>query len=406
MTSWSASSGCWLPSRPTPGVRIGDVALLDDAEHHETLRATDRREHSHRGTVLEAYAATVAARAGEVALRVGDERLTFAELDARSARLAAVLVDAGHTGQRIGVALPRSADLVVALLAVLRAGAVYLPIDLEYPRTRIEHIVGDADPVRVLTDRDSVDRLPDGTPTLLLDDLARRLADEAPVDVALPTPAPEDPAYLTYTSGSTGRPKGVLVDHGALGNLHAHQRRTLHDPTAESLGRRVRMAHTTAVSFDAAWDPILWLVSGHELHLVDDDTRRDPEALVSLVRDAGIDAVETTPSYVQALLAEGLGDTGLTLALLGGEAVGPALWRELRAHPLDPGRQPLRPHRGVRRHRRRRPRRQRDPGARHARRRGRGLRARRALRPGPGRRPRRAVHRRDGLARGYLGRRA
>ncbi|UFN45100.1 non-ribosomal peptide synthetase [Nocardioides okcheonensis] len=320
-----------------PGARISDVGLLDDTEHGEALRATDRREHAHRGTVVEAFTATVAEQPDDVALRAGDEQLTFADLDARSARLASVLVDAGHTGQRIGVALPRGADLVVALLAVLRAGAVYLPIDLEYPRTRIDHIVTDADPVRVLTDRASVERLPDGTPTVLLDDLAGRLADQSPVAAALPTPVPEDPAYLTYTSGSTGRPKGVLVDHGALGNLHAHQRRTLHDPTAESLGRRVRMAHTTAVSFDAAWDPILWLVSGHELHLVDDDTRRDPEALVSLVRDAGIDAVETTPSYVQALLAEGLGDTGLSLALLGGEAVGPALWRELRSHPTIRG---------------------------------------------------------------------
>ncbi len=197
---------------------------------------------------------------------------------------------------------PRSADLVVALLAVLRAGAVYLPIDLEYPRTRIDHIVTDADPVRVLTDRASVERLPDGTPTVLLDDLAGRLADQSPVAAALPTPVPEDPAYLTYTSGSTGRPKGVLVDHGALGNLHAHQRRTLHAPTAGALGRRVRMAHTTAVSFDAAWDPILWLVSGHELHLVDDDTRRDPRGPGRAGPRGRIDAVETTPSYVQALL--------------------------------------------------------------------------------------------------------
>ncbi|WP_344002303.1 amino acid adenylation domain-containing protein, partial [Nocardioides lentus] len=317
-----------------PAARIGTAALLDDDERSAALRATDRRDRAHRSTVVEAFAATAAARPGDVALRAGAEELTFAELDDRSAALAAVLLEAGYGGQRVGVALPRGSELVVALLAVLRAGAVYLPIDLEYPRTRIEHIVGDADPLTVLTDRASAHRLPDGTPSLLMDDdKTRRLLDDVAPDVPLPRVAPDDPAYLTYTSGSTGRPKGVLVDHGALGNLHAHQRRSLHEPTAERLGRRARMAHTTAVSFDAAWDPVLWMVSGHELHLVDDDTRRDPEALVALVRDAGIDAVETTPSYVQALMAEGLGDSGLSLALLGGEAVGPALWRELRAHP-------------------------------------------------------------------------
>ncbi|MCH1867725.1 non-ribosomal peptide synthetase [Nocardioides sp. CFH 31398] len=317
-----------------PGARIGAADLLDDAERAAALAATDRRDHAHRGTVVEAFAATAAARPGDLAVRAGDGELSFADLDARSAGLAAVLLDAGYAGQRVGVALPRGTDLVVTLLAVLRAGAVYLPIDLEYPRARIEHILTDADPLTVLTVGASADRLPEGTPTLLLDDdKTRRLLADVPADATLPNVAPEDPAYLTYTSGSTGRPKGVLVDHGALGNLHAHQRRTLHEPTGERLGRRARMAHTTAVSFDAAWDPVLWLVSGHELHLVDDDTRRDPEALVALVRDRGIDAVETTPSYVQALLTEGLGDTGLSLVLLGGEAVGATLWRELRAHP-------------------------------------------------------------------------
>lgn len=321
-----------------PGAPVGAAPLLDDAERAAVLGATDRRDHAHRATVVDAFADTVAARPDDVALRVGDLALDFAALDARSARLAAVLVGAGHAGERVGVALPRGADLVVALLAVLRAGAVYLPIDLEYPRARIEHIVTDARPRTVLTDGASVGRLPEGTPTLLLDDEAtrRRLAGPHAGD-DLPRVAPEDAAYLTYTSGSTGRPKGVLVDHGALGNLHAHHRHTLHDPTAGRLGRRVRMAHTTAVSFDAAWDPVLWMISGHELHLVDDDTRRDPGALVSLVREAGIDAVETTPSYVQALMAEGLGETGLSLALLGGEAVGSALWRELRAHPTVRG---------------------------------------------------------------------
>ncbi len=348
-----------------PGARISDVGLLDDTEHGEALRATDRREHAHRGTVVEAFTATVAEQPDEVALRAGDEQLTFADLDARSARLASVLVDAGHTGQRIGVALPpqRRPGRGAARRAARRR--VYLPIDLEYPRTRIDHIVTDADPVRVLTDRASVERLPDGTPTVLLDDLAGRLADQSPVAAALPTPVPEDPAYLTYTSARPDVPRvswsttvrsGTSTRTSAGPCTHPRPERSA---DGSAWPTPPRCPSTPRGTRSCGWSP------GTSCTSSTTTPAATPRPLVALVREAGIDAVETTPSYVQALLAEGLGDTGLSLALLGGEAVGAAVARAAGA-PLDPRRQPLRPHRGVRRHDRRRPGRPRGPRARLA----------------------------------------
>ena len=140
-----------------------------------------------------------------------------------------------------------------------------------------------------------------------------------------------------FTSGSTGRPKGVEVSHGALTALLASHRETL-----LSGETRRRVAHTTGVGFDASWDPILWMVEGHELHLVDDGTRRDSQQLAVYFERHGVTAWETTPGYLRQLLDEpvftGLleahADAGSTFSLaLGGEAFDAGLWETVAAHP-------------------------------------------------------------------------
>lgn len=313
-----------------PSASLSAALLLSDNERIEALGGLDRQDLASAGaTVLATFAETVARAPDAVAVTAGEEQLTFAELDDCSARLAALLVRRGVDRGRVGVALPRTPDLVVALLAVLRSGAVYLPIDLEYPAGRIEQIVSDASPALVITTSPARDVLPDDVEVLLLDQTDLDHNDRDGVDESQIEVGPRDPAYLTYTSGSTGRPKGVLVEHVALANLLVHHTKHLHEPTAERLGRQVRMAHTTAVSFDAAWDPVLWMVSGHELVLVDDATRRDSEALITLLAD--LDVIETTPSYVRTLLAGGLDRAGLALIALGGEAIPAGLWQDLRA---------------------------------------------------------------------------
>ncbi|MEC3980368.1 non-ribosomal peptide synthetase [Amycolatopsis sp. H20-H5] len=263
--------------------------------------------------------------------------LSFAELDERADRMARLLAARGVGRQEpVAVALPRSADTVVALLAILKLGAVYLPVDIEYPADRIHYLLDDARPALLVTTADIAGRLSSALPSVLLDDPG--LLDAVPP--ALPgnaRPEPGDAAYLLYTSGSTGRPKGVSVEHRALVNLLHSHRTQVYGPAVATTGRSVlRVAHTAGVSFDASWDPILWRVDGHELHLLDDDTRRDPEALLAYVRGHGIDAMETTPSYVRQLLTLGL----LTderhrpaVLALGGEAVDPPLWRELASTP-------------------------------------------------------------------------
>ncbi|GAA2213769.1 non-ribosomal peptide synthetase DhbF [Nonomuraea monospora] len=259
-------------------------------------------------TVVEAFLAQVRATPGETALRCGDEALTFAGLAERVDRLAATLIAAGAGPEQVvAVALPRSADLVVALLAVLRSGAAFLPLDPSYPPGRREAMLADAAPSIVLTP----DQL---TPDHLT-------SDDAPLTGAR-LPHPDHPAYVIHTSGSTGRPKGVAGTHrGLAALLRSHRDRLF--PT----GRRLRVAHTASFSFDASLDPLLWMIGGHELHLLPDDVYRDPEALTAYVRDHAIDYLDLTPSHLKelpALLADPPG-----IVVVGGETVPEPLWRAL-----------------------------------------------------------------------------
>ncbi|MFZ3569667.1 amino acid adenylation domain-containing protein [Streptomyces sp. BH097] len=269
----------------------------------------------------------------------GTRSLTFAELDrAVDSAATALQADGAGAGTTVAVALPRSVDTVVAPLAVLRSGAVYLPVDVAYPAERITHLLADAAPVILLCEPDGpvAGMAPVGTAVRSLPQF-RNTVSGSP----LAAPRADDAAYLIYTSGSTGRPKGVLVEHRSISNLLAHHRQESHASAELAGGRRMRVALTAATSFDASWDPLLWMLAGHQLHIVDDTTRRDPEALVDFLHTERIDVIETTPSFLQQLLAAGLtaaADDAADAAAhrpkviaLGGEPVNDELWQRLSA---------------------------------------------------------------------------
>ncbi|MFD4698476.1 amino acid adenylation domain-containing protein [Streptomyces niveus] len=327
-----------------PATPVRDLPLYAGDEEAQLLgdiEAPRPVEH----TVLDRFAGTVArSRSGDIAVTAPDGRLSFPELAARSGRIAHLLTAAGVApGDVVAVLLPRSTDSIAALLGVLKAGAVYAPIDPSLPTARIEAILDDALPRLVLTAPSTEELIPRDSPRLILG--AHERAGE-PADVAdtglrgcgtsRRTPTPDDPAYLIHTSGSTGRPKGVLVGHRSLARLLEHHRRDLFAPAVRRTGRRrLTAALTAALSFDASWDPVLWMIDGHELHLTDDLTRRDPEGLVTAVRAHRLDVLETTPSHARQLLDAGLleGDHRPAVLILGGEAVPPPLWAELREVP-------------------------------------------------------------------------
>ncbi|WP_415960287.1 amino acid adenylation domain-containing protein [Streptomyces sp. 021-4] len=276
--------------------------------------------------------------------------LTFAELDAASDRLAHLLAGIGagaqaQTGATVALALPRTADMVVALLAVLKAGLVCQPLDLGHPAARTLAVLEDARPVAVIGTAATLAALPPhGLATVALDEPATADALAGCLTGPLTTaPALGDPAYLIHTSGSTGRPKGVLVSHASLANLGAGHLTDHIAPAVARTGReRLRVGHSASFAFDASWDPLLWMVHGHELHLLDDAAYRDPAVLSAYVDTHRVDYLDVTPSYAEALIAESLLDEGRhhpAHLVVGGEAVPPALWERLTAadavHPVN-----------------------------------------------------------------------
>jgi nonribosomal peptide synthetase DhbF len=123
----------------------------------------------------------------------------------------------------------------------------------------------------------------------------------------------------------------VVVTHQGLANLAAFEHREKVEPAARRAGRRLRVILVAALSFDAVWNPVLWLLAGHELHMLDDDVRRDAHALVGYVREHGVDVLEITPSYAEQLVEEGLleGPARPSVLQVGGEAVRAGLWRRI-----------------------------------------------------------------------------
>ncbi|MFF7650995.1 amino acid adenylation domain-containing protein [Streptomyces sp. NPDC007983] len=266
-----------------------------------------------------------------VALVAHGSTLTFAQLRDRSREVAGALARRGIGPERtVGLAVPRSLDSIVALFAVLRVGAAYVPLELDHPDERIAAIVADARPDVILTVSAVSPRL-----TGDLIELDRPLPDAEP----WVTYAPDDPdrlrhpAYTIYTSGSTGTPKGVVTEYAGLTNmLINHQRRIFEPVLAEHGHRTFRIAHTVSFAFDMSWEELLWLADGHEVHICDEELRRDAPRLVEYCLAHGIDVINVTPTYAQQLVAEGLLDDPArrpALVLLGGEAVTPALWQRL-----------------------------------------------------------------------------
>ncbi|MGH4034895.1 amino acid adenylation domain-containing protein [Actinomycetota bacterium Odt1-20B] len=300
-----------LGAEPAPGARtdVGTDTVVDRFD-----RAADRAPE-------------------RVALVADGASLTFAELRDRSRAVAGVLAGRGIGPETtVGLALPRSLDSIVALFAVLRVGAAYVPLELDHPDERIAGIVADARPEVILTVSAVSPRLPAGTEVIELD---RRLPDAEP----FVTFAPDDPdrlrhpAYTIYTSGSTGRPKGVVTEYAGLTNMLINHQRRIFEPVLAEHGHRVfKIAHTVSFAFDMSWEELLWLADGHEVHICDEELRRDAPRLVAYCLEHGIDVINVTPTYAQQLVSEGLLDTPErrpALVLLGGEAVTPTLWQRL-----------------------------------------------------------------------------
>ncbi|MEV6263587.1 amino acid adenylation domain-containing protein [Streptomyces sp. NPDC051784] len=286
-------------------------------------------------SVPDALDAVAAADPGRTALVCGDDRLSAGELATRVHRMARALRARGVGSEDVvALALPRSAEMVTALLAVLDAGAAFLPLDAAYPAERLRALVEDTRPALVVTSGEQAAIAGTDWKTLLDEADGLPGTPLEPAELSAPY-HPEQLAYVIHTSGSSGRPKGVLGRSGGLASLLHHQRSTVVAEAERSAGRRLRVAHTYSFAFDSAFDHLVWLLCGHELHVYDAETVRDADLLLAAYARDGIDVVDTTPSMAAPLIDGGLLDLRPALLVLGGEATPAALWQRITEAGID-----------------------------------------------------------------------
>jgi amino acid adenylation domain-containing protein len=325
-----------------PEQSFADVPLLTGAEQRQLLdQWNDTRSPSPQDKCFQELFEQQAERIPDkIAVGFKGQSLTYLELNQRANRLAHYLRSSGVGPEiRVGVCVERGPDLLIGLLAILKAGGVYVPLDPAYPKERLAYILDDAQAPLMLAQHHLLERLPEQQARVLcLDSELAVLEHESELNPDSGV-EPANLAYIIYTSGSTGRPKGAMVEHrGMLNHLYA-KFRDLHLTNDDVI------AQTSSQSFDISiWQLLAASLAGGRVEMFDDEVAQTPSRLVQMTEREGITILETVPALLRGML--GVVELQETLSrqlaslrwlIVTGEALPPELARQwLERYPHIP----------------------------------------------------------------------
>ncbi|MGC5775199.1 amino acid adenylation domain-containing protein [Paenibacillus pabuli] len=311
-----------------PDAALGELVMLSDFEKTQLQVQFNNTEMEYDETALihELFEQQATAQPHRTAVKYGNDEMSYGELNDLANRLAYKLQDLGvEKDTRVGILLPRSLELFIAILAVLKAGGAYIPLDPEFPRERLEYMLSDSGARILLTKKDEPD-LFNGTVLTLSKKMIEEIGEKTHQSNS--RGHSNNLAYIIYTSGSTGRPKGVMIEHRNVVNFINGMSRVLDvrsDQTILSL---------TTVSFDIfVVESLLPLSLGMGVLLASEDEAKNPDMLGKLLDLHPVEWVQLTPSRMRALLSSKRMHPHLASIqniIVGGEAFPVYLYQQMR----------------------------------------------------------------------------
>ena len=313
-----------------PEAPLARLNVLEEQERHRLLRewnATALPADTTR-CVHELFADLAATQPDFPAVVCEDVRLSFAEVNRRANQLAWHLRSLGvGMDDVVGLFFPRSAEAIVALLGILKAGAAYVPLDVEMPARRLGFLLADTSAKAVVTLGGLTEKLEGFSGPVIRLDADREVLASQRAENPTGTAHPESLAYILFTSGSSGQPKGAMIRHSSLANLAV----ALEAAIYRERGPRLAIGLNASLAFDASVKQVIQLSRGHTLHVLTDRTRLDGKALLAYLEQHPLDGLDLTPTQLKLLLENdaSVKATRLPMLTLGGEALDTGLWKRL-----------------------------------------------------------------------------
>jgi non-ribosomal peptide synthetase component F len=281
-------------------IALGKLKLLGELERQQLLVDWNntRADFATDQCLPELFAAQVERTPDADAVVFENDVLSYSELDRRANQLAHYLHARGVTTEtRVAVCLDRSVDMLIAVMGIWKSGGTYVPLDPMQPKLRLDFMIHDAQ-ARLVLSHSSLEALfTDGVSEVLYVDAERELIERQSDASPELNIDPRNLAYVIYTSGSTGQPKGAMIEHRSVVNLARALDHEIYGTATSSL----RISLNAPLAFDSSVKQIIQLLSGHALHILPEEVRRDGQALDTYLRQNQIDVLDCTPSQLSLL---------------------------------------------------------------------------------------------------------